>query len=108
MNRNPNYLYLQDRPDEYGGAYTRDEIDAFIKKAAKKGRKKVVDFRNRGKKYDVKKEMKRITGNNNFTLTKNKSGSKKKGSKKSKPKKPKKILSRSSRMSLRRRSSIGS
>ena len=108
MNRNPNYLYLQDRPDNYGGAYSREEIDKFIKQAAKKGRTKVVDFSHGGKKYDVEKEMKRITGKNNFTLTKNKSGSKKTKSKKTKSKKPKKILSRSSRMSLRRRSSIGS
>lgn len=108
MSFNPKYYHLQNRPNSYGGPYSRDEIDTFIKKAAKKGRTKVVDFSHGGKKYGVEKEMKRITGNNNFTLTKNKSGSKKTKSKKTKSKKPKKILSRSSRMSLRRSSSIGS
>jgi hypothetical protein len=69
MNRNPNFLYLQDRPDNYGGTYSHEEIDTFIKQSAKKGRTKVVDFSNHGKKYDVEKEMKRITGTR-FTGTK--------------------------------------
>jgi hypothetical protein len=98
MNHNPNFLYLQDRPDNYGGTYSHEEIDTFIKQSAKKGRTKVVDFSNHGKKYDVEKEMKRITGAKH-------SGAKHSGAKK--PKKTKKQkqkkLSRSARMSLRRK-----
>jgi hypothetical protein len=107
---NPKYYHLQNRPYIYGGPYSKNEINKFIKKAAKKGKEKVVDFSNGGKKYNVKKEMKRITGKNNFTLTKNNSErnknkkSKKPKSKKSKSKKPKKLLSLSARRSLKRRS----
>ena len=108
MSLNPNHMHLQDRPYIYGGPYTKNEIDKFIKHAAKKGYKKVVDFSNGGKKYTVAKEMERITGKKFISKSNSKSNkskkSEKKKPKKSEKKKPKKLLSLSARRSLKRKS----
>ena len=129
-------MHLQNRPYIYGSPYSKNEIDKFIKRAAKKGYTKVVDFSNSGKKYTVAKEMERITGkkfvSKSKTSTKskksnksnksnkskksnksNKSNKSKKSNKSNKSKKyqkrkPKKILSLSARRSLKRRSAYAS
>jgi hypothetical protein len=54
---NPKHLHLQERPDKYGGKYSQDELDKFIKKAHKKGQTMIYYG---SKSLKVKQEMDRI------------------------------------------------
>ena len=54
---NPKHLYLQERPDKYGGKYSQDELDKFIKNAHKKGQTMIYYGNMR---LNVKREMDRI------------------------------------------------
>ena len=95
---NPKHLYLQERPDKYGGKYSQDELDKFIKNAHKKGQTMIYYGNMR---LNVKREMDRINKMKNqkslfsfFTntyLKSNKKGSTKKPkrTKKGSTKKPK-------------------
>ena len=55
---NPKHMVLQGRPEKYGGEYTQEEIDAYTKIAYKNGQTMI--YWGRGKKLNVRKEMKRI------------------------------------------------
>jgi uncharacterized protein (UPF0264 family) len=73
---NPKHLVLQDRPDKYGGKYSQEELDKFIKRAHKNGYTMIYGGRTKNNKLNVRKEMKRI----NEMKEKKKVLSKKKGS----------------------------
>ena len=55
---NPKHMVLQDRPEKYGGEYTQEELDLYVKRAHKNGQTMI--YWGRGNKLNVKREMKRI------------------------------------------------
>ena len=55
---NPKHIILQDRPEKYGGEYTQEELDLYVKRAHKNGQTMI--YWGRGNKLNVKREMKRI------------------------------------------------
>lgn len=71
---NPKHLYLQERPDKYGGKYSQEEIDKMIKRANKQGKTMIYYGI---KRLNVKREMDRInkTKKSNKTIKIKKGGS---------------------------------
>ena len=61
-------MYLQERPDEYGGEYSQSELDKFIKKAHKKGKTMIYHG---SKKLKVSQEMNRISNKSSKNKSKN-------------------------------------
>ena len=94
---NPKHLHLQERPDKYGGTYSQDELDKFIKKAHKNGQTMIYYG---SKRLNVKREMDRINKSKNqktlFSLFTNPFS---KSTKKSSTKKPKRTKKGSTKKS---------